>query len=161
MSVFNVVINVVLVGTTLVVIWYARETVGESRKATKAARDTVAAVEALLAVVRDTATSSQGAADAARQTVEAARAAHEADERDRKVRRLREIGELVERTFEKAAAEAQYRRPAWRCIEQRELLPLLVGMEPPLPKCHHLAGESQAAQVFAAAQNAHEEIAEH
>jgi hypothetical protein len=73
---------------------------------------------------------------------------------------LREIAELVERTFEKAAAAAEYRRPAWRCIEQRELLPLLVGVEPPLSKCHHLAGESQAAQVFAATTDAREEIAE-
>jgi undecaprenyl pyrophosphate synthase len=73
---------------------------------------------------------------------------------------LREIGELVERTFEKAAAAAEYRRPAWRCIEQRELLPLLVGVEPRLSKCHHLAGESQAEQVFAAGTDAREEIAE-
>lgn len=41
MTVFNVVINVALVVTTLVVIWYAKETVKESRKATKAAQDTV------------------------------------------------------------------------------------------------------------------------
>jgi hypothetical protein len=41
---------------------------------------------------------------------------------------LREIAELVERTFQKAAAAAEYSRPAWRCIEQRELLPLLAGV---------------------------------
>ena len=160
MNVFNVIINVALVVTTLAVIWYARQTVEESRKATKAAQETVTAVEALLGVAQDTAASSQAAANAARQTVETATAAHRADERGRSVPRLREIGELVERTFEKAAAAAEYRRPAWRCIEQRELLPLLVGVEPPLPKCHHLAGESQAAQVFAAATDAREEIAE-
>jgi hypothetical protein len=73
---------------------------------------------------------------------------------------LREIAELVERTFEKAAAAAEYRRPVWRCIEQRELLPVLVSVEPPLSKCHHLAGESQAAQVFAATTDAREKIAE-
>lgn len=160
MTVFNVVINVALVVTTLVVIWYARETVKESRKATKAAQDTVTAMQTLLATARDTATSSQAAAVAAQQTVEAAVSAHDADERDRMVRRLREIAELVERTFEKAAAQAQYRRPAWRCIEQREIMPLLVGVESPLPKCHRLAGESQAEQVFTAATEAREEIAE-
>jgi hypothetical protein len=51
-------------------------------------------------------------------------------------------------------------RPAWRCIEQRELSPLLVGAEQPLPKCDHLAGSSQAGLVFAAAVDARTEIAE-
>jgi hypothetical protein len=82
-------------------------TVEESRKATKAAQETVTAVEALPGVAQDTATSSQAAANAARQTVETATAAHRADERDRSVRRLREIAELVERTFEKAGKEPE------------------------------------------------------
>ncbi len=159
MNVFIIVANAILVGFTLVVILFAKQTVTESRKTTKAARDTVLALETLLTVARDTAASSESAAVAARETVSTARAARAADERDRKVQRLRHIAELVERVFEKAAAEDGRTRPAWRCIEQRELPPLLVGAEPPLPKCDHLAGSSQAGLVFAAAVDAREEIA--
>ena len=43
-------------------------------------------------------------------------------------------------------------------IEQRELPPLLVGVEPPLPETDHLAGSSHAGQVFAAAVTARDEI---
>lgn len=114
----------------------------------------------LLTVARDTATSSESAAVAARETVSAATAARAAAERDRKAQRLRHIAELVEQIFEKAAAADGRTRPAWRCIEQRELPPLLVSAEQPLPKCDHLAGSSQADLVFAAAVDARTEIAE-
>lgn len=146
MNVFIIVANAILIALTLAVIVFAKQTVTESRKATSAARDTAA--------------SSEAAATAARETVQAATAGRAADERDHKVRRLRQIAELVERIFEKAAAADGRTRPAWRCIEQRELPPLLVGVEPPLPKSDHLAGSSQAGSVFAAAVEAREEIAE-
>jgi hypothetical protein len=115
--------------------------------AAEAARATSETVSALEDVVK-----------AARETVEVAAFAHRADERDREIRRLRDIGELVERIFEKAAAAAGATRPAWRCIEQRELPPLLVGTMPPMPKCDHLAGESQADSVMTAAVAAREEV---
>jgi len=101
-------------------------------------------METLLTVARDTAAASESAEVAARETVAAAAAARAADERNRQVQRLGHIAELVERIFEKAAAEDGRTRPAWRCIEQRELPPLLVGAELPLPKCDHLAGSSEA-----------------
>jgi hypothetical protein len=160
MNVFIVVANAVLAVLTLVVILFAKQTVTESRKTTKAARDTASALEALLTVARDTAASSEYAAVAARETVSAAAAARAADERDRRARRLRHIAELVEQIFEKAAAADGRTRAAWRCIEQRELPPLLVGAELPLPKCDLLAGSSQAGLVFAAAVDARTEIAE-
>jgi hypothetical protein len=160
MNVFIIVANAILIALTLAVIVFAKQTVTESRKATRAARDTVSALENLLAVALHTAASSEAAAKAARETVQAATAGRAADERDRKVRRLRQIAELVERIFEKAAAADGRTRPAWRCMEQRELPPLLVGVEPPLPKSDHLAGSSQAGSVFAAAFDAREEIAE-
>jgi hypothetical protein len=159
MNVFIIVANAILIMLTLVVIVFAKQTVSESRNATKAERDTVSALEGLLAIAQDTAASSRAAAVAARETVEAARAARTADEHDRKVQRLRQIAELVERIFENAAAADERTRPAWRCMEQRELPPLLVGAELPLPKCDHLAGSSQAGLVFAAAVEARDEIA--
>jgi len=159
MNVFIIVANAVLIALTLAVIVFAKLTVTESRKATTAVRDTVSALENLLSVAQDTTASSESAAVAARQTVEAARAARAADEHDRRVQRLRQIAELVERIFEKAAAADERTRTAWRCMEQRELPPLLVGVEPPLPKCDHLAGSSQAGSVFAAAVDARDEIA--
>ncbi len=160
MNVFIIVANAILVGLTLVVILFAKQTVTERRNTTKAARDTTSAPEALLTVARDTATSSGSAAVAARETVSASTAARAAAERDRKAQRLRHIAELVEQIFEKAAAADGRTRPAWRCIEQRELPPLLVSAELPLPKCDHLAGSSQVGLVFAAAVDARTEIAE-
>jgi hypothetical protein len=172
MDVLGLVINVVLVMLTLVVIWYARRAVMESRHATEAARDTITAIGSLLEIARDQAFSAAEAARAtsetvnvmedvvraARETVDLAALAHQADGRDREIRRLRDIGELVERIFEKAAAAAGATRQAWRCIEQRELPPLLVGTAPPMPKCDHLAGESQAESVMTAAVAARDEI---
>jgi len=102
MNVF-IVANAVLVGLTLVVILFAKQAVTESRKATKAARDTASALENLLAVAQDTAASSESAAVAARETVSAARAARTADERDRKVQRLRHIADDTEGHPERAA----------------------------------------------------------
>jgi hypothetical protein len=160
MNVFIIVANAVLVALTLVVIVFARQTVTESRKVTESAQETVTALKNLLAVGRDTAGSSEKAAVAARETVEAAMVARAADEHDRRVQRLRRIAELVERIFEQAAAADGRTRPAWRCMEQRELPPLLVSVEPSLPKCDQLAGSSQAGLVFAAAVEARDEIAE-
>jgi hypothetical protein len=111
MNVFIIVANAILVGLTLVVILFAKQTVTESRSTTKAARDTATALEALLTVARETATSSESAAVAARETVSAATAARAAAERDRKAQRLRHIAKLVEQIFEKAAA-ADGRTPA-------------------------------------------------
>src|SRR5262249_27181780 len=128
MNVFIIIANAILIVLTLVVIMVAKQTVAESRNATDAARDTVPALKNPLAVGRDTAASSEAAVVAARETATAARAARTADERDRKVQRLRRIAELVERIFEKAAAADGRTRPAWRCMEQRELPPLLVGV---------------------------------
>ena len=158
MNVFIIVANAVLIGLTLVVIVFARQTVAESRKPPRQCRTRPQCSGSLLTLARDTAASSEAAAVAARETVEAARTARAADERDRKVQRLRQIAELVERIFEKAAAADGRTRPAWRCIEQRELPPLLVGVEPPLPETDHLAGSSHAGQVFAAAVTARDEI---
>jgi hypothetical protein len=158
MNVFIIAANAVLISLTLVVIVFAKQTVTESRKATQAARDTASALENLLAVAQATAASSESAARAARETVDAAREARVAEERDRKVQRLRQIAELVERIFEQAAAADGRTRPAWRCMEQRGLPPLLVSDDPPLPECHTLAGASQAGQVYAAAVDARKEI---
>jgi hypothetical protein len=94
------------------------------------AGEIVAGVRDLLTVARDTASSSEAAAEAAqltvqtarelvthaRETVEVARAAREADDLARLERQLREIGELAERAFNKAAIEAGARPLAgWRC----------------------------------------------
>jgi hypothetical protein len=156
----NVALSVALVVTALIVIWYARETVRESRKVTKSAQDTVEALQSLLVVAEETARTSRVAAEATKLTIDATLRAYEANERERRVRRLRDIAELVERVFEKAAATANYRRQAWRCIEQREIVPMLVGTQLALPECHRLAGESRAPQVYAVAVLARDEIAE-
>ena len=128
----------VLVGLTLVVILFAKQTwVTESRNTTKAARDTASVLEALLTVARDTATSSESAAVAARERVSAAAAARAADERDRKAHRLRHTAELIEQIFEKGSGPQMGApgRPGHE-FEQGELPPLLVSTELPLPKCY-------------------------
>ncbi len=176
------VVNIALVVATLLVIWYARAAVRESRKATTAAEETVTksaeivgAVRDLLTATRDTAASSEVAAEASRQTVETARelitharetidvakAARQADERTRLERQLRDIGELAESAFTKAAAESDARPMAgWRCVEQQYIAVALVGVGLELPKCHTLAGSSQAGSVMGAAVDAREEIRE-
>jgi hypothetical protein len=182
MDVLGTLVNIVLVAMTLVVIWYARATVIESRKATAAAEKTVrkageivGAVRDLLEVARETASSSSAAAEASgqaveaglelvrvtRETVELAKAAREAEERALLERRLRDIGELVERAFAKAAAEDGARPMAgWRCVEQQYIEVALVGVGVELPECHTLAGSSQAGSVLADAVDARREIAE-
>jgi hypothetical protein len=175
MDVFGTVVNAVLVVLTLAVILFAKQAVTESRKATKAAQDTVSAVKDLLSVSRTMALSADQSAEAAsrtvraseelvehtRETLDIARVARMADEHNRQVRRLWDIAEVVERAFEKAAAEADYRpQTGWSCTEQRELAPLIVGVTPPLEKCRALAGASQAGLVFSAARLARDEVAE-
>jgi len=162
MAVFNIVINVVLVVATLVVIWFARQTVTESRKATEAASDTVGAVRDLLTVAQGTAASSEAAAEAARQTVETARAAHQVDERDRLVRQLRDIGQLVESAGYKASAEEESRQgPArrdWLCVDQQYIAVALAWLGVELPQCDALAGARTAFAVKTYAANARSEI---
>jgi hypothetical protein len=82
----SVLANIELVAATLVVIWYGRQAVRESSKATTAAEKTVTkageivgAVRDLLAVAQRTAASSDAAAGAAKQTMELASAARHAD----------------------------------------------------------------------------------
>jgi hypothetical protein len=181
MDITSLIINLVLIALTLLVIWYARQTVQESKKATEAARETVVAVKDLLGVAQETATSSGAAAEGARQTVEAARelitvtqdlvavtqetietakAARRAEERAQLERRLRDMGELAESAFWKAAAEEGYQPLAgWRCIEQQYIATALVGVEIELPECHILAGSSQAGVVMRDARDAVNEIA--
>jgi hypothetical protein len=154
MDVFGAVVNIVLVAATLAVIWYARETVRESRRATTAAENTVKQAGEIVAAVREL-------VRVTRETVDVARAAREADERARLERQLRDLGELAERAFTKAAAEDGARPMAgWRCVEQQYIAVALVGVGVELPKCHTLAGSSQAGSVLAAAVDARHEIAE-
>jgi hypothetical protein len=113
-----------------------------------------------------------GLRGAARETVEIARAAREADERYTQLAHLREIGRSVQRILLSAlqamdsdlSASAESMTPylakaRWRSAEQNMLGVLLVGVEPPLPKCKALVGESQAGQVVAAARVADAELA--
>ena len=77
------------------------------------------------------------------------------------VRRMQTIGGLLESAFEKATDEKGCRPIAgWRCIEQRAILPLLFGVDPPLARCERFAGTSQAESVFSAAVEARAEVAE-
>jgi HD-GYP domain-containing protein (c-di-GMP phosphodiesterase class II) len=146
----------------------ARETVEESKETTRAAQDTVAAVEKLLAVARDTATASEASARAARETVEITDAAQEADRRYRQLGQLREIGRSVQRILLDAlqamdatyvSAESMLAKARWRSAEQNALGVLLVGVEPPLPKCKALVGANQVSEVAAAAREADTELA--
>lgn len=102
--------------------------------------------------------------EAARQTVEIARAARQADERHRQLEHLREIGRTVQR-IKLSALEAwhvqsiaQEVNPRWRTADQNALGILLVGVEPPLPECKALVGESHARQVLAKAVAAEAEL---
>lgn len=154
MDALGTVINCVLLVLTFAVVWFAWQTVKEGRKATTAARDTVSAVENLLTAAQETAASSAASVEAARQTVEIAQAARQADERHRQLERLREVGRIVQR-IKLSALEAEHLQAAtqavnrpWRCQDQNALGILLVGIEPPLPKCKALVGESQAGQVL-------------
>jgi hypothetical protein len=175
MSVFNAVATIILVAAALVTVWFAWQASKESRKATEAALSTVAEVRKLLAVSAGTATSSQASARSAAQTVEAAkdlvtaasetveiaRAAHQADERDRLARLLRDIGMLVDRAFWQAAAESGYKSlTGWSCVEQLYLAIALEGIGLDLPKCHTLAGASQAGIVMGDSRDARDEIAQ-
>jgi hypothetical protein len=163
-DVLGTVINCVLLVLTFAVVWFAWQTVRESRNATTAARETVTAVGKLLAVAQETAASSAASVEAARQTVEIARAARQADERHRQLEQLREVGRTVQR-IKLSALEAmslesvgQALSPRWRSADQNALGILLVGVEPPLPKCKALVGESQAGQVLAKANAAEAEL---
>jgi hypothetical protein len=69
-SLLNVLMTVVLVVAALVTIRFARQAGADSRRAAEAASKTVAAVEALAAVARDTAVASEG--DAVQVTDDAA-----------------------------------------------------------------------------------------
>jgi hypothetical protein len=84
-------------------------TVKENNKSAEAAWETIAAVQELLAVARDT-VKPLAAADrtvaaaaelvaAAKETIEVTERAPTADERDRKVRQLRDIGQLAGTLF--------------------------------------------------------------
>jgi hypothetical protein len=55
--------------------------------------------------------------------------------------------------------DAYHPLAGWRCEEQRHLAQALIDVEPPLPKCHCLAGASQAPLVFGAARDARGEVA--
>jgi hypothetical protein len=164
-DVLGTVINCVLVVLTFAVVWFAWQTVRESRKATTAAQETVTAVGKLLAVAQETAASSAASVEAARQTVEIAREARQADERHRQLEQLRVVGRTVQR-IKLGALEAMRLResvgqladPRWRSADQNALGILLVGVEPPLPECKALVGESQAGQVLAKAAAAEAEL---
>jgi hypothetical protein len=164
MDVLGTVINAVLLVLTAAVVWFAWQTVKESREATGAAQKTVSAVEELLTAAQETAAASAASVEAARQTVEIARAAREADERYRQLEHLRQIGQIVQRIKLTALAAtvdktmATWGDPRWKSSLQNDLGALLVGVEPPLPKCSTLVGESQASQVANAAIAAEAEL---
>jgi hypothetical protein len=164
-GVLGTVINCVLVVLTLAVVWFAWQTVREARNATTAARDTVTAVGKLLAVAQETAASSAASVEAARQTVEIAQATREADERHRQLEQLREVGRTVQRIKLSALEAVRLREsvgqpagPRWKSADQNALGILLVGVEPPLPACKALVGESQAGQVLDKAAAAEAEL---
>jgi hypothetical protein len=186
MDALNTGINCVLLVLTAVVVFYAARTIAESKRTTTAARDTVTelkklltvskdatdaarasaqetatALGDLLSVARDTAAASQAAAQAARETVEVAHAARVADERYRQLEQLREIGRAVQRINLEALQVSQVNQYGhWRSLEQNALRVLLVGVEPPLPRCMALTGESQPGPVVTAARAAEAELAQ-
>jgi hypothetical protein len=198
MDALSTIVNCVLLVLTAAVVVYAARTIAESKRTTKAARDTVTelknlqtaskdaaaaaresaqqtitALGDLLAVARDTAAASAAAGQAARETVEVAHAARAADERYRQLEQLREIGRAVQRILVAAlqasdsdlsvsanSPEAYLRGARWRSANQNALRVLLVGVEPPLPKCMALTGESQPGPVITAAQAADAELAQ-
>jgi hypothetical protein len=115
-------------------------------------------------VAQETAASSAASVEAARQTVEIARAARQADERHRQLEQLREVGRTVQR-IKLSALEAdrlesitQEVNPRWRSADQNLLGILLVGVEPSLPNCKALVGESQTGQVMTKAVAAENEL---
>jgi hypothetical protein len=156
-------LNGALVAATFAVVWFAWQTVKESRAATAAERETVAELRTLVEAARDTAASSASTLQAARETAEISRAAREADERHRQLEQLRGIHRLVVEILAEAQrvlATSVMNRPTWRCPEQAQLGAALVGVVPPLPKCRALAGESQVGPVKMAADAADVELRE-
>jgi hypothetical protein len=179
MNTFIVVANLVLVAMTLVVIWYARATVIEGRRATAAAETTVTkageivnAVRDLVAVASETAATSEAAAEASRQAVQAskellvhARATYEADERHRLRQQLLAIGSLVASVISEAEKARQLEAVAvapsraWQSPRQDLLGQLLAGTDYPLPKCLALVGACRAPhEVLAMAYDARAEV---
>jgi hypothetical protein len=168
------------------VVWFAWQTVKESRKATNAEREAVAELKTLvqaakeatdaeretLAVLgtlvqaaKDTAASSETTMRAARETAEISQAALDADRRYRQLDQLRAIHRLVQDVRMAAAgavrAEAMATippRPTWRCAQQEELRHALVGAVPELPMCRALAVTSDAIKVRAAGGAAEVEV---
>lgn len=153
----------------------------ESRKATAAIKETVVentkateAVQNLLSVAKDTASSSaksvaaaeqtvvaaEGLLAAARETIEVAQAAHASDEHDRKMRQLRDIGQLAESLFWKAVRDAEVKPTlhGWRMIEHNYLEQSLVGMTETLPKTVALTQVSSPDAAIGAARDARVEI---
>jgi hypothetical protein len=146
----------------------ARETIEEGERTTRAVQDTVAALGKLVISSRYTAIASEDAAIGLRNTVHYIRDGLEADKRYRQLEQLREIGRSVQRILLSAlqasdpSAIAQVpnlERAPRRSAEQNVLGILLVGVDPPLPKCKALVGANQASEVAAAAREADSELA--
>jgi hypothetical protein len=148
----------VTVVVTLVVVWYARQTVREARRATAEEKKTVAKLEELLGVVGDLTASSRDTLKAAERTAELTAEARDAAQRNSQVALLRQLLRTVEEiqsaSAHKAAAHLQDQGPIaewdeeWRCPQQHDLAAALKGAAgTELSACRSLAAARGAINV--------------
>jgi hypothetical protein len=125
-------------------------------------RKTVAALKEILTASKDAAEDTRASAHETaatlRNLLEVSQDTAAVSERHRQLEQLREIGRAVQRIKLEALQVSQVNQYGWwRSVEQNVLRVLLVGVEPPLPKCVALTGESQPSAVATAAQAAEAE----
>jgi hypothetical protein len=163
------ILGILTVLATLVVIWFAWQTVKEARKATTEERNAVGELQALVTKVGDLSRSTAQLVEATRRTAELTAEARDNDQGRSRVGQLREMLALVDQIeseldrvnldeFKATGAIAEHSdRQWWQQFELKGMVEKGVdGIE--LPACRRLAAARGAATVTIAATDASIEL---
>jgi preprotein translocase subunit YajC len=147
------ILSVVAIVLTLVVIWFAQQTVREARKATQEERNAVNELRELVTTVGGLAASTTQLVGSAEISSVLASAAGERDKLRDLIERLKSMLKLVyeinNSAYERAATGPEY--AFWTCPEQQDLGATLQGIELDLPGCKELARAYGTHSVYQAA----------
>jgi nitrogen fixation/metabolism regulation signal transduction histidine kinase len=156
MNTFVVVTSVVAIVPTLVVIWFAWQTVQESRRVTERLNEVITSLGQLLMTAQETVTTAKATAqelasatEAAQQTATIVKLSRDLAEFERKERALRDVEELAERIFWLAGSTSDppVLPAGWRCVEQQYLGQALTRAEGGMDACRYLADGAFATPV--------------
>jgi hypothetical protein len=152
-------LGLVSIALTLVVIWYARGTIIEARKATTEEKNTVAELQSLLTAVGDLTATSRDTLKEARRTAELASQAQDRDQSAQLVAQLRQILRLTKEIEVAASQDPTGVEASWRCVEQLYLAAALDHYSSvELSECRKLVDIRGMAAVKAAAEAASFEV---